>query len=149
MFTNASSIIKQWDAFECRIMNEKPDIIGIVETWLDEDIKDAEIQLPGYKIFRADRERKTVRCGGAALYIKETLDTIQREDFEFRESVWCELCNIETEKTRSLINNANYDQKQHETNNSKRDNNQHVTSKPDSDKILLGVVCKTQLQKSF
>ena len=36
---------------------QQPDIIDIVETWLDKDIKDAEIQFPGYKLLRADRER--------------------------------------------------------------------------------------------
>ena len=46
--------------------------IALTETWLSEDISDAEIQIENFDIFRADR----VNCtrGGAALYLRSDLN---------------------------------------------------------------------------
>ncbi len=49
----------------------KPHIIGITESWANNDIKDAELGLEGYVMFRKDRIGR--RGGGVLLYIKETI----------------------------------------------------------------------------
>ena len=46
----------------------KPHIIGISESWANNDITDAEMGLEGYVLFRIDR---IGRRGGVLLYIKE------------------------------------------------------------------------------
>jgi len=55
----------------------KLDVIGISETWLNEDILTAEIQLQGYNIYniyRKDRKDDKFKTGvGVILYVKDTL----------------------------------------------------------------------------
>lgn len=47
-------------------------VIGVVETWLCEEISDHQVDLPGYTMLRVDRHSK--RGGGVALYIRNELD---------------------------------------------------------------------------
>ena len=49
----------------------KPHIIGITESWANNDITDAELGLEGYVMFRKDRTGR--RGGGVLLYMKETI----------------------------------------------------------------------------
>ena len=44
----------------------------LTETWLSQDILDAEVNLEGYNLFRGDRIGRT--RGGAAIYLKERLN---------------------------------------------------------------------------
>ena len=53
------------------MMNARTAIAALTETHLNEDIKDAEIAIDGYQIFRSDREGRA--RGGVALYIKTEL----------------------------------------------------------------------------
>ena len=46
--------------------------IALTETWLSEDIKDAEITIENFDIFRADRVNRS--RGGAALYLRSDLN---------------------------------------------------------------------------
>ena len=46
-------------------------IIGITESWANNDITDAELGLEGYAMFRKDRMGR--RGGGVLLYIKDTI----------------------------------------------------------------------------
>ena len=48
-----------------------PHIIGITESWANNDTTDAELGLEGYVTFRKDRMGR--RGGGVLLYIKETI----------------------------------------------------------------------------
>ena len=48
---------------------EGPIFLALTETWLNENILDAEIQINGYQLFRKDRDRRI--CGGVAIYIME------------------------------------------------------------------------------
>lgn len=55
----------------CVQMIAKPDIICLVETWLQcEDVLDSEIRIPNYPIMRLDRNRHD---GGVALYIHNSI----------------------------------------------------------------------------
>ena len=49
----------------------KPHIIGITESWSNNDITYAELGLEGYVMFRKDRMGR--RGGGVLLYIKENI----------------------------------------------------------------------------
>ena len=53
-------------------------IIAITETCLDKKIEDAEVDIPGYKIYRKDRDAD----GGVAVYVRNDLSVIRREDLE-------------------------------------------------------------------
>ena len=50
---------------------EHPDVICIVESWLNSDILDSEISIPGYQVFRKDRNR---HGGGVLVYTRVELD---------------------------------------------------------------------------
>jgi len=68
------------------------DIIGVVETWLTEDIRDAEIKINGYEFYRKDR--RIGKGGGIILYVKESLHSelcIDLMHLDFEESLWCKV----------------------------------------------------------
>ena len=48
----------------------KPDVVCIVESWLDGDVSDEEISISGYSIVRLDRNR---HGGGILIYIRSSL----------------------------------------------------------------------------
>ena len=52
------------------VINTKPQVISLNETWLDENISDDELHLSGYNIIRRDRDSFG---GGVAVYIDEHL----------------------------------------------------------------------------
>ena len=64
------SIINKKSELNIMVDDIKPHIIGITESWANNDITDAELGLEGYVMFRKDRIGK--RGGGVLLYIKET-----------------------------------------------------------------------------
>ena len=66
----------------------KPHIIGITESWANNDITDAELGLEGYAMFRKDRMGR--RGGGVLLYIKDTIPAYEvqlQEEADFNEAV--------------------------------------------------------------
>ena len=69
-----------------------PDIIGITESWVNNDITYTEFGLEGYVMFRKNR---MVRRGeGVLLYIKETIPAYEvqlQEEAECYEAKWCNL----------------------------------------------------------
>ena len=72
MCLNARSIINKKTELNIMVDDIKPhNIIGITESWANNDITDAELGLEGYVMFRKDRMGK--RRGGVLLYIKETI----------------------------------------------------------------------------
>ena len=46
------------------------DIIGLSETRLDETVRDSDVNINGYNIYRNDRN---ANGGGVAIYVKESL----------------------------------------------------------------------------
>ena len=52
-----------------------PHVIGITESWSNEDIVDAELALTGFVMFRKDRRER--RGGGVILYIKESVQAYE------------------------------------------------------------------------
>ena len=57
---NARSLLRHLDDVAALVTSERPHILALSETWLDASVTDAEIHLPGYSLFRFDRNR----CGG-------------------------------------------------------------------------------------
>ena len=68
---NARSIINKKNELDIMVDEIKPHIIGITESWANNDITDAELGMEGYVMFRKDRMGK--RGGGVLLCIKETI----------------------------------------------------------------------------
>ena len=67
----------------------KPHIIGITESWANND---AELGLEGYVMFRKDRMGR--RGGGVLLYIKETIPAYEvqlQEEADCKEAIWRKL----------------------------------------------------------
>ena len=58
------------DELHAVILSQKPDLLCIVETWLCEDINDSELLLPGYQLYRLDRNR---HGGGIMIYVCSSL----------------------------------------------------------------------------
>ena len=67
---NARSIINKKNELNIMVDEIKPHIIGITESWANNDITDAELGLEGYVMFRKDRMGR--RGGGVLLYNNET-----------------------------------------------------------------------------
>ena len=67
------------DSFRALMVVEKPDIVGITETWISTTTTDfeGEYDLLGYKMFKRDRIGK--KGGGVLLYIKESLNPVDCE----------------------------------------------------------------------
>ena len=89
-YTNADSIVNKMSEFHARTANNNYDVIGIVESWATEHIRDSELSLEGYVLYRKDRRNE--KGGGVLLYIKDTLNSCTDEicsAVDFGESIWC------------------------------------------------------------
>ncbi|XP_020605300.1 uncharacterized protein LOC110044121, partial [Orbicella faveolata] len=64
-------------------------IIALTETWLNSNISDAEVSLPGFTLFR--RDRLVRKGGGVAVFVSESINAVRRSDLEIDESVWIEI----------------------------------------------------------
>ena len=78
--TNARSIFNKFNILQLLVSQYNPYIIGITETWLDSSIKDSEIHLDNYNIFRNDRADS--RGGGVLLYAHKSLVCLPCQKFE-------------------------------------------------------------------
>ena len=82
----------------------KPHIIGITESWANNDITDAELGLEGYEMFRKDRIGR--RGGGLLLYIKETIAAHEvqlQEEADCNEAIWGKLVTRHTPVTIGVV----------------------------------------------
>jgi hypothetical protein len=76
MFTNVRSLMNnnKLDELKYELLRGDIDVLGIAESWTNENITDAEIALPGYEVFRRDRGEG--RGGGVLLYIKDKYSAV-------------------------------------------------------------------------
>ena len=82
----------------------KPHIIGITESWANNDITDADLGLEGYVMFRKDKMER--RGGGVLLYIKETIPVYEvqlQEEADCKEALWCSLVTVHTPVTIGVV----------------------------------------------
>ncbi len=52
---SAGSIMNKLDELNNLASLSRIDVIGVTETWLHDELKDHEVSLPGYVLFRHDR----------------------------------------------------------------------------------------------
>ncbi len=69
---NAGSLMNKLDELNNLASLNHIDVIGVTETWLHDELKDHEVSLQGYALFRHDR-LSSKRGGGVALYVKSNL----------------------------------------------------------------------------
>ena len=63
LYFNARSLVPKLDNLFLSVVTHQPHIICIVETWLSSEIDSVEVDIPGYQLYRRDRNRQ----GGAIL----------------------------------------------------------------------------------
>ena len=71
------------------VYQHSPQIIGIAESWCNNDVGDAELHLQGYNLFCDDHQSGV--GGGVMLYIHEGLPAVLRKvlnDVGFDNSLW-------------------------------------------------------------
>jgi len=66
------------DVLSANVRVLDPDKIGIMESWMDETISDAEVFMEGYDLFSCDWPIK-MRGVGAFLYVKKELQAVEVE----------------------------------------------------------------------
>lgn len=93
-YFNARSIKNKISDFHARVEVEKPHIIAITESWLDDSFNDAEVFPSDYCVFRNDRNS---HGGGVALGILSCFNPILKNDFlsDHIEIVWVEFDSID------------------------------------------------------
>ena len=92
MCLNARSIVNKKNELNIMVEDIDPHIIGITESWANTDIRDAELGLTGYVMFRRDRMGR--RGGGVILYVKESIQAYAiklEKKADFDEAVWCKI----------------------------------------------------------
>ena len=89
LYFNARSIQNKIAEFQARVDIEKPHIIAITESWLDDSFNDGEVFPTEYSVFRNDRN---THGDGVALGIRSTLNSVLISDFLSNdiEIVWAE-----------------------------------------------------------
>ena len=101
---NARIIINKKNELNIIVDDIKPHIIGITESWANNDITDAELGLEGYEMFRKDIIER--RGGGVLLYIKETIPAYEvqlQEEADCNEAIWCKLVTGHTTVTIGVV----------------------------------------------
>ena len=93
LYTNIRSIMNKRDELEELIATCCPLLVALTETWLSSDIADSEVAIPGYSVFRSDRDVRN--GGGVMLLVRYDLDVqlVKRSsDPEgCYEGVWCKV----------------------------------------------------------
>ena len=69
-YLNARSIVNKIDELRVLYLANDFDIICVVESWLSPEVSDTEIFIPGFNIFRKDRNR---HGGGIVVFVKDKL----------------------------------------------------------------------------
>ena len=99
-----SKKIKNKNELNIMVDEIKPHIIGITESWANNDITYAELGLEGYVMFRKDRIGR--RGGGVLLYIKETIPAYEvqlKEEVDGNVAIWCILVTEHTTVTIGVV----------------------------------------------
>ncbi|KAK4827580.1 hypothetical protein QYF61_019482 [Mycteria americana] len=86
LYTNARSMGNKQEELEAIVRQENYDMVAITETWWG-DSHNWSAAMDGYKLFRRDRRGR--RGGGVALYVRESLDSLELNDGDDRvECLW-------------------------------------------------------------
>ena len=92
-YTNANNLVARIDELRARVLMNEFHIVAVTETWSNEDIDDAELNIKGYTLYRRDRRSHIYsKGGGVIIYVKDSLTSVpltHLTNSEFNESVWC------------------------------------------------------------
>ena len=69
VYFNSRSIVNKHKELEMYVLEEKFDVIGITETWLNAGILDSEMSIEGYTLHRNDRNIEEKHRGGGGCFI--------------------------------------------------------------------------------
>ena len=64
IYFNARSLVNKVSELEVLLSTESPEIVGVTETWLHNEIHDSEFSFDGYSLFRQDRLSNSKLKGG-------------------------------------------------------------------------------------
>jgi hypothetical protein len=93
---NVQSLLPKLDELRVTTSLIKPDLILLTETWLNSNVTDSLLNIPGYTLFRHDRPLPR-RGGGVAVYVKNHIFVRPFFVTNFLEpvnSLWCILADI-------------------------------------------------------
>ncbi len=94
---NAQGLRNKFGLFSSYISDNRPDIVCVSETWLDDEVMDAEVECPGYRVFRRCRNLKDYpegmfsqsTRGGVLILVKSDLNPTQANLLDFgTEIIW-------------------------------------------------------------
>jgi len=68
-YTNANSVLGKMQELRQRMQDF--DVVGIAESWATGEIKDAELSVDGFNLYRMDRKGKA--GGGLLIYVNDQL----------------------------------------------------------------------------
>ena len=90
------------------VVNEKPDILALSETWLNSSITNTEVNIQGYNIYRLDRKHK--KGGGICIYVRNDFKSKVLKDLSFISPVGFHQLWVQAQvnKNKSLIVCATY-----------------------------------------
>ncbi len=100
MYTNADGITNKMDEIKMRVMKFNPEVIGICETKLNQDIGDEDFP-KNYRVIRNDRN--TGEGGGVCIMVKEDLTLrccMELNNYEtgIIQHTWCEINTVKNTK---------------------------------------------------
>jgi hypothetical protein len=98
-YANVQSLKNKFNELKLQIIYENYDIIGLTETWINENDFIHEYNIPGYCLFSVHREK---RGGGVLLLIKNKLNPVllQSDKIVNIDSLFVELTTVGNKKLR-------------------------------------------------
>ena len=91
LYFNALSLIPKFDELCLLVETHQPDIVCIVEIWLDHNISDNEIHLPGFQLYWLDRNRH----GSGILCYPHNFSTMYLTTWNFNHFCMLDTINFE------------------------------------------------------
>ena len=90
LHANTRSLLPKLSEVQLLLSRTRASILAATETWLDSSISDGELDVPGFKILRRDRDRNG---GGVALFIRSDIAFNPRPDLsaDNLEALWIEI----------------------------------------------------------
>ena len=104
LYSNVHSLVNKIDELRCNVLDLKPDIICICETWTHADILNAYLNIDGYDIIcRQDRKDTSKGVGGGlVIYVKSDLKASEVKNTFIDDFKQCCVISIKTENNRSI-----------------------------------------------
>ncbi|BHF69028.1 hypothetical protein SprV_0301206900 [Sparganum proliferum] len=78
LYTNVQTMLSKIDELKIHLSDLSPDIISLTETWLNQQVDNRELTIPGYQLFRRDRSGR--QGGGVLTYVKHGLIVSDKTD---------------------------------------------------------------------